>query len=63
MCIRDRSTSSGTSRSSYACDKDGKRKLAIMDVVVNFPGTLAMRWCDVSVRSPHAERYAAAATT
>ena len=35
-------------------------RVAIMDVVTHFPGTLSQKWFDVSVRSAHAERYTAA---
>ena len=39
--------------------KDGvtKTREAIMDVVVNFPGTWVTALVDVSIRSPHVERY------
>ena len=44
--------------------KDGveRAREAIMDVVVNFPGSWNTALVDVSLRCPHSERYAKAAT-
>ena len=45
-------------------EKDGvmRTREAIMDVVVNFPGTWCTALVDVSIRCPHSERYNRAVT-
>ena len=38
-------------------------RVAIMDVVAHFHGTLSQKWLDVTVRSAHTERYERAKAT
>ena len=43
-------------------NKPDDKRDAVLDLVVTFPGSFAQSWVDVSIRCPHAERYAQASS-